>query len=58
MPKKPKMQTIKVPDYGDAEINNLACAMQALDQMNAEQRLRALKFFKGRFAGEWPPEDY
>lgn len=58
MPKKPKMQTVKVPDYGDEEINRLAVALDAIENMDPEQRLRALKYFKGRFSKEWPSDTY
>lgn len=58
MPKKPKMQTVKVPDYDDEEINRLAVAQYAIEHMEPEQRLRALKWFKARFSKEWPSDTY
>lgn len=58
MAKRQKLQTVRLPDYGDEEINKLACAQHALEQMNAEQRTRALKWFKARFQAEWPSDTY
>jgi hypothetical protein len=53
-----KLRTVKVPDYGDEELNRLADAMLALDRMDVEQRHRALKYFKSRYTKEWPSDSY
>ncbi len=53
-----KVRKTTVPDYGDEELNRLADAMLALDHMDAEQRHRALKYFKSRYTKEWPSDSY
>ena len=59
MTSRPKLQpALRLPDYGDPEINKLAQAQHALEQMNAEERARALKWFKARFTAAWPSDSY
>jgi hypothetical protein len=45
---------VRLPDYEDPEINNLAHAQWALERMTAEERLRAFKWLRAKFQDEWP----
>lgn len=54
---KQKMQDpVFLPDYGDEEINWLAQIDFALGRMDGDQRLRVLRFFKGKYSKEWPSD--
>lgn len=54
MAKRVKHQIVKLPDYGDEEINHLAVAQHALGCMDGEERKRALEWFKNKYSAEWP----
>ena len=56
--KRLPQQVIKVKNYGYDEINRLAAVDLVLGQMTTEERLRAFKWFKSKFSGEWPSDDY
>ena len=46
----------KVMDYANDQINRLALAISALDQMEPDERNRALVWFKSKYAKEWPSD--
>lgn len=50
------LQIVTVKDYGRDDINRLARAGFALEEMEPGERLRALQFFKSKFAKEWPSD--
>jgi hypothetical protein len=54
MAKMQKAQRVK--DYGDDQINRLALAIDALERMAPDERLRAFIWFKSKYAKEWPNE--
>lgn len=55
---KKRIQTIKIKDYGEPEINKLAIAGYAFGEMTPEERARALKWFKSLYSAEWPSDAY
>lgn len=57
MPAK-KLQQIEVANYGAEHINRLALIDHALRQMSPDERSSALRYFKSRYAKEWPSNDY
>ncbi len=56
MAKLQKAQRVK--DYGHDQINRLALAVDALERMEADERHRALIWFKSKYAKEWPSDTY
>jgi len=52
-----KTRTIKLPDYGYADLNRLAEAENAFGAMTDEERERALHWFKSKYAAQWPITD-
>jgi len=52
-----KTRTIKLPDYGYADLNRLAEAENAFGAMTDEERERALRWFKSKYAAQWPITD-
>lgn len=57
MAKRVKHQIVKLPDYGDEEINRLAVAQHALGSMDGVERSRALAWFKQKYSAEWPSDN-
>jgi len=51
-----KTRTIKLPDYGYADLNRLAEAENAFGAMTDEERERALRWFKSKYAAQWPTD--
>lgn len=43
-------------NHGDVEINRLAVALAAFDQMDKAERERALLYLKSKYAAEWPSD--
>lgn len=56
--KRLPQQVLKVKNYGDDWINNLALALAIFEKMEANNRAAVLKFVKSRYSAEWPSDSY
>lgn len=51
-------QAVTVDDYEHDEINKLAIVLTGLERMTADERFRALRYIKSKYAKEWPSDDF
>lgn len=56
--KRRPQQVIKVKNYGDDWINNLAAVLTIFEKMGDEERFAALKFIKSKYSANWPSDSY
>lgn len=47
---------VKVKNYGDDWINNLALALTVFEKMESTNRAAVLKFMKSKYSAEWPSD--
>ena len=53
-----KKIVVTFPDYGESELNLLAQAQDAFERMDEQQRVRAFKWLKDKYAKWSPPDAY
>lgn len=56
--KRLPQQVVKVKNYGDVSINNLALALTIFEKMDSKDRSAVLKFMKSKYSAEWPSDNY